>query len=312
MKEKVSNDPNLSQFLSMDRKDIFNIVNKHGYPKCVAIMLDGTRRILKLEPMYHDDKWLYYENHITGLMHKSIEIADTFFDFGLNTVIGPLASIGNINRKNFMPDGLDRLLNPLTDDYSVSVIRKHKASISFYGSLDYVKQFPGGEIIDKYLKVFTEISDKKPEKHILIGIGFSTDTETDIIAKEAIEYFKKTGKIPTHKNLVENYFGFNILPIDIFIRTNEVKLSGGSTPLLTQPDTQLYFPVAPGILSLQEPVLRRIMYDYLFSRVLSHGMHEHSPINDSQATEIKDFYNKQKNNVIGIGKRVGDIWINKE
>ncbi|MDP3994536.1 MAG: hypothetical protein Q8P91_01750 [bacterium] len=312
MKEKLFVTPDLESFQEMGRGEIAEIVKLKGWPKCVAIMLDGTRRVLKLEPEYRDDKWLYYKNHIKELIYKSMEVADTFFDYGLNTVIGPLASIGNINRKNFMPEGLDRLLSPLADDYSISIIQKQNASISFYGDLDYIKEFPGGDIVEKYSKVFERFNPKNPEKHILLGIGFSTDTETDVIARQAIDYFKKNGKVPTHKDLIENYFGLNVPSIDIFIRTNEVRLSGGTTPLLTQHDTQLYFPVSPGILSLTEPVLRKIMYDYLFSRVLSHGMHEHSSINDNEASEIKDFYMQQKDNVLGIGRRVGDIWIHKQ
>jgi len=302
--------PSTELFQNMKRSEIQEIVKERGVPKCVVVMLDGTRRVLKLEPGYHD-KWLYYENNIKGLIYKSMEVADTFFDFGLNTVIGPLASIGNINRKNFMPDGLDKLLSPLIEDYPVSVMEKHEAIISFYGDLDYLKNFKGGDIVKKYTEIFKQIAPKNPKRHILLGVAFSTDTETDVIAEQAINYFKETGSVPTHNDLVKNYFGFNVPPIDIFIRTNEVKLSGGMTPLLTQHDTQLYFPVSPGILSMTEPVLRKIMYDYLFSRVLSHGMHEHSPIDDNQASEIKNFYYEQKNDVLGVGRLVGDVWIHK-
>lgn len=312
MKDKVNYTPNFESFMAMSRKDVQEVVKERGLPKCVAIMLDGTRRVLKLEPEYRDDKWLYYENDIKGLIYKSMDVTDTFFDFGINTVIGPLASIGNINRKSFIPDGLDRLLSPLLDEYPTSVLKKHNASISLYGDLDYVKKLAGGDIIEKYKKIFREISPKSPSKNIFLGVAFSTDTETDIIAEQAINYFKKTGNMPTHQVLVENYFGFNVPPIDIFIRTNEVKLSGGMTPLLTQHDTQLYFPVSPGILSMNESVIRKIMYDYLFSRVLSHGMHEHSSITDDETSEIRDFYMAQKESVLGVGKSVGDIWIHKQ
>lgn len=312
MKEKEAMPAGKKDFLALSRGEVREIVENRGIPKCACIMLDGTRRVLKLEPGYHDDKWLYYEDHINGLIYKSMEVTDIFLDFGLDIVIGPLASLGNLNRKDFMPTGLDRLLKPLLSSYSLSILGKHGAAISFYGDLDHVRSMNGGEIIDKYAEALKKINPSQAKKHILLGIGFSTDTETDIIARQAIEYFKTIGKTPSHEDLVRKYFGFNVPPIDIFIRTNEIKPSGGLTPLLTQHDTQMYFPVSPGIMSLSEGVLRRILYDFLYSRILSHGMHEHSPVTDSQANEVKSFYIKHKDDVLGIGKRVGDMWIHEE
>lgn len=309
MKEQLRESLSMTDFLKIDRAEIAEIVKERGLPRCAAIMLDGTRRVLKIKPGFHDDHWLYHEDHITGLIHKSIEVADTFFDFGVDTIVGPLASLGNLNRKDFMPVGLDRLLKPLIDEYSFSIYRKHNAAVSFYGDLEHARNMPGGEIIDRYIESFGKTNPKFPEKNILIGIGFSTDRETEIVANLAIDHYKETGNKPNQKDLIKKYFGMDVPQIDIFIRTNEVKPSGGLTPLLIQHDTQLYFPVSPGIMSLSENTLRKILYDYLYSRVLSHGMHEHSPITNEQAEIIKDFYDQHRDDVLGLGRRVGDMWI---
>jgi hypothetical protein len=309
MKENESGNQALADFQNCSREEIAEIIKETGRPRCAAVMLDGTRRVLKLKPGFHDDRWLYHEDHITGLIHKSMEVADTLFDFGLDTVIGPLASLGNLKRKGFMPLGLDRLLSPLLDEYSLSIYKKHNAEVTFYGDLDGARNMYGGEIIDKYIVSFKRINPEIPQKHILIGIGFSTDRETEIIANLAIDHFKETGKNPNREELVKRYFGYNVPAIDIFIRTNEVKMSGGLTPLLTQHDTQLYFPVAPGIMSLTENTIKSVLYDYLYSRVLSHGMHEHSPITEFEAEEVSNFYERHQNEVLGLGRRVGDLWI---
>lgn len=58
-------------------------------------------------------------------------------------------------------------------------------------------------------------------------------------------------------------------------------------------------------------VIRKIFYDYLFNRNLSHGIYEHKPITEEQVKYIKDFYMSNKEIVLGVGKRVGDIWIHK-
>ena len=59
----------------------------------------------------------------------------------------------------------------------------------------------------------------------------------------------------------------------------------------------------------KKPAVKKILYDYLFNRILSHGMHEHSPITDEEALTIKSFYDRHKDEVLGIGQRVADIWI---
>jgi len=301
----------LANFLKLNRKEIAKIVRGRKKPECVGIMLDGTRRMLKLEPGYHDDSWLYYKDYISNLIYKSIETCDWFFDMGIKVVVGPLASLGNLGRKNFMPEGLQRLLDPLVKNFPTSVYKKHNTAVSFYGDLDSARSMRGGKMINRYLEYFKRVNPKKPDTHIVIGIGFSTDNETRIIAHEAIEYYIKKGEKPSFKQLVKKYFGCDLPPIDIFIRTNEVRASGGLTPLLTGHDTQFYFPVSPGVISFSENMIRRVLYDYLFSRIISHGMHEHSPITDKEAKLLKKFYFDSKNTVLGIGRRIGDIWIHK-
>jgi len=300
----------LKQFLELDNGSIYDIIKERNKPKNVALMIDGTRRMLKLEPERYEGGWLYDLDHIKKLMYKSVETVDMLFNLGINTVMGPLASIGNLKREQFMPQGLNHLLDPLFDEFSVSVIKKHNASVFLYGDLGYVRSLNGGEMIDDYITRFSEISSKNPEKHVAIGIGFSTNHETKLIANNAIDFYKRENREPLFEELVFEHFGFNAEPIDIFIRTNEIKSSGGLTPLLTSPDTQFYFPVSPGIISISEYTLKLILHDYLFNRSLSHGMHEHSPISDLDAEKVKDFYIESKNNVIGVGKRVSDIWIN--
>lgn len=309
MREKTIDISKISDFLTLQNTDIAELVHNVGRPKCAAVMLDGTRRVLKLRSGFHNDPWLYHEDHITGLIHKSMATADTLFECGLDTLIGPLASVGNLHRRGFMPLGLERLLCPLQDEYSLSICKKHNAAITFYGDIAGASAMQGGDLINQYIDFFNKINPTNPKKHIIIGVGFSTDQETEIIANQAIKFFQETGKAPTRHDLVTRYFGFDAPSIDIFIRTNEVKSSGGLTPLLTQHDTQFYFPVAPGVMSLTEDSIKLILYDYLFSRVLSHGMHEHKPITDDEATQVSGFYEAHKQDILGVGRRVGDMWI---
>ncbi|MEK7550400.1 MAG: hypothetical protein AAB535_01265 [Patescibacteria group bacterium] len=75
----------------------------------------------------------------------------------------------------------------------------------------------------------------------------------------AIDHFKETGNKPTQKDLINRYFGQNVPAIDIFIRTNEVKMN--------------------------------------------------SPITEQEAEEVSNFYESHRDEVLGLGRRVGDLWI---
>jgi len=303
--------PHLTEFISFSKQEIAEITNLMGHPKNVALMIDGTRRLLKLEPAHHKDSWLYGKDHIDSLMYKSAEITNNLFDMGVEVVTAPLVSYGNLHREGFVPKGLERLLQPLLSKEVFSILIRHNATVHFYGDLDTIRVFESGFVIDQYLEGFKEINQRipNPKKKILIGLGFTTDKETTIISHKAINFYKRTGKYPTQSELIHEYFGFDVPPVNIFIRTNELKASGGLTPLLTEHDTQFYFPSSPGLISLTETNLKRIMFDYLFNRNLSGGRHQHLPITDLEAETISDFYTKSINHISGIGRRVGDIWI---
>lgn len=188
--------------------------------------------MLKLDPRHHDDLWLYDENHITNLIHQSLLLADMLFDCGVEVVFGPLISLGNLKRQNFVPLGIRRLLDPFLDDFSVKIYQEKRINVSFYGCLDQICQIPKGKIINEYIAKLKSLSDSKSTKRIVLGLGFSTDSETEFIANQAIDYYITHHKKPDRKRLIEIYFGFEVPPIDIFIRTNEVRASGGLTPLL--------------------------------------------------------------------------------
>ena len=299
------------EFLKLEPEEIKKIIQEKQRPQNVTLMMDGTRRVLKLKEGHQQDPWLYEQGHIRDLIYKSVDVVDFLFRCGVNTVFGPLASIGNLNRKNFMPAGLECLLKPLTDDHCVSKLNNHQTAVSLYGDLEYAQSLAGGEVINYYRDLLSKMSSSTPSHHLAIGIGFSTERETELIANKAIDIYQRTGERPTLKDLVSTYFGFDAPPIDIFIRTNEMRASGGLTPLLTSPNTQWYVPVSPGIISLSNHTLKLILHDYLFNRQLSGGKHEHTPISEEESREVSAFYQQSKDEVLGIGRKVGDMWIHQ-
>ena len=61
------NDIELKDFQLLSKIEVAAIVQKIGKPQNVALMIDGTRRLLKVEPEHNDDAWLYDQDHIAKL-----------------------------------------------------------------------------------------------------------------------------------------------------------------------------------------------------------------------------------------------------
>lgn len=296
-------------FLRMNYDEITAIISKKGKPKCVALMADGTRRMLKLNCKHKDDVWLYDRKHINKMIERVMIVVDFLFSVGVEVIIGPLISFSNILRPRYLSEGLPTILDALIESFSSELIEKHHITVSFYGDLNYIKSLPGGEIIKSYQQQFKAKSSLVSNRRVLIGLGFNTCHETELIARLSIDFYLKFNHYPSYSELVQTYFGAEVPQIDIFIRTNEMRDSGGLTPLLTGLETQWYIPIAPGIKSFSEDLIRRILYDYLFQRVISKGSHEHQPLTDKERGQIKKFYENHQHSIFGFGHRIGDIWL---
>ncbi len=301
-----------AEFLQLSRSEVAEIVGQRGKPKNVALVVDGTRRMLQLTS-HLEDVYSYEHdpsNEMRQLMEKSVETGDLLFDMGVEFVTGPLATMGNLTRPGFIPYGLKLLLDPLTGDDTLRVLEKHQASLHFYGDMDYIRTQEGGEIIDQYITFFENINPTVPRHRVLVGLGISTKSDLVLSARAFSEFKELYGKEPSVEELREYRFGFPVPPIDIFVRTNEVKLSGCLDPLLQSDETQFYFPVSPGILSLEEPVIRTVLHDYLYNRAVSGGKHVHQVLTQEEIHEVLKYYDANKTRVLGVGRQIGgDIWI---
>lgn len=300
------------KFLNLPREEIAEIVRRRGKPKNVALVVDGTRRMLQLTS-YNDGVYSYKEdpaNEMRELMKISVGAGDILFDMGVEVVTGPLATMGNLQRSGFVPYGLKLLLDPLKEGDTLGVLERHNAALTFYGDLDYIRSLDGGEIVDQYVNFFNNRNPADPKRRVLVGLAISSESDLLSAYKTYGQLFEQNRSAPTIEELRQAYFGFKVPPVDVFIRTNEVKESGCLHPLLKTDTTQLFFPVSPGILSMNERVLREIMYDYLYNRIRSGGTHEHQVLTVEEMNEARVFYESRKFQVIGVGSRVSDdFWI---
>lgn len=241
-------------------------------------------------------------------------MVDFIFSLGIKFVTGPLISLQNFNRPNFLPKGAEILLDSIFQDFSIEISKKHKIKWIIYGNKDYIEALPEGkDFLYEYEKKFEELSrgSDNNSPRILLGIGYCTDIDTHFIVKESINFYRINNYYPTFNDFFIFCFKEIVPSIDIFIRTNEMRASGGLHPLLVNAGTQFYTPVSPGLISFSETVIRKIIWDYLFARVVSGGTHHHLPLSVNEENKILKFYTRNKDVVLGVGERIGDIWLPK-
>lgn len=301
---------NLTQkeFSSLPSEDISRFV-KDADLGTVAFMMDGTRRLLKTKPEHRDDDWLYHKEYITKLIIRSLKVAELFYEYGVDNIIGPLISQNNLDRQSFFPVGALNLIEPLASDYAKELYKKWGVRVVFYGNKESYRNRKGAQEIINLINNVERMTTGNKDRKMLIGVGFNTIDEEKLISDMAITYYKKTKKNPSLRKLKEIYYGVNLPEIGVFIRTNEIRVSGGFPPLLSGPRTQLYFPVSPGIISMNRKTIKKILYDYLFNRVLSYGKHAHKPISSRESQELIRFYENNQEVTLGVGRRIGDVWV---
>ena len=124
-------------------------------------------------------------------------------------------------------------------------------------------------------------------------------------AKLAIAYFNAHGRSPTKDELVTQYYGEYVPPVDIFIGFD--KFIVFDMPMLTTGDEDLYFTVAPS-LYLTEQQLREILYDHLFDRKVEET--DYSELTPEDWQLMGEFYRANQGKTLGVGacQTRGNYW----
>ena len=100
--------------------------------------------------------------------------------------------------------------------------------------------------------------------------------------------------------------------VDFFLRTTVMRDSDIQPLLVSGRKTQFYFPVSP-ILNFTEDMFKEILFDLMFCRVITMSTKQWKKeyLSDEQRDDMRDYYESNKHSILGIGTRVGNLWIPK-
>ena len=293
----------LEQFLQLPVEEVARVVRSRGRKVCV-FPFNGTRRWFLLE-YGRDFEGDAAQNYVELTTQGYVDTYKLVFSHGIDTIVAPVFGGEILNRgEEYMREIGANMSLLATHPAFLEFYATYGIRVHFYG--DYRKKLsetPYAHICD----VFDGITQKTAwNNRLRLFYGVWGDEATETIAELSVEHFRKTGKIPSRRELIEQYYGEYIEKADIFIGFE--KFNVFDYPMLSWGEESLYFTVAPS-LYLSERQFREILYDYVYLRPVQDPDYFTMP--EENFESMREFYKANRDITFGVGEMRGGIWYPK-
>lgn len=293
----------LETFLQLSVQETAAIVRASG-PKTCVFPINGTRRWFFLE---HAEK-IRNDDPIPAYMdiasQNHIDLYRLFFDHGVDTLLTPEFGPDLLLRGDEYVSriGVDGLAMLASHPAFVDFYREYGVRIHFYGEYRrYLSGTPYSYLCDLFADITAKTSQN--QKHRLFVGVFGADF-TQSVAEFSVAYFCEHKVLPSKEQIVAEYYGEHISPVDFFIGFD--KFSAFDYPLLATGEEDLYFMVAPSPYLRQEQ-LRAILFDHLFARRVDEA--DYQSFSPEDLHWLKEFYRSNRNVVLGTGIIKAGLWL---
>jgi tuberculosinol/isotuberculosinol synthase len=291
------------KFLNLPAEEVANIVRADGSRVCV-FPFNGTRRWFLLEHG-RDFDGDAAQNYVELTTQGYINTYRLVFDHGIDTIVAPVFGGEILNRgEEYMREIGSGMQLLATHPAFLEFYETYGIRVNFYGDYRYqLRETPYEHICE----AFDEISQKtakNKERRLFYGVW--ADAATDTIAKLSVKHFQATGKVPSRRELIEQYYGEYVEKADIFIGFE--KFNVFDYPMLGWGEESLYYTVAPS-LYMNSNQLKNILYDFIYLRPVQDPDYFTMPEEDFEA--MRTFYKMNREATFGVGEMRGGIWYPK-
>jgi len=292
------------EFLALPVEEVARLVRRAGPQVCV-FPINGTRRWFTLE--YGDRRW---DDPVAAYMdiasRNHIDLYRLFFEHGIDTLLTPFVGPDILARGGYMArigaEGFARLVQG--EDF-----------LGFYDSCDVRVRFYGDyrqALAATPYACLSDLFDSIPARtaghtrHRLFFGAFAGDA-TETVGALAIRHFQETGQFPAREDLVRAYYGEHVEPASLFIGFD--RFSAFDYPLLALGREDLYFTAAPSPY-MNADLLRRILYDHLFTRSVDDPDYDRLP--PGALDELRRGYHARRGYAYGLGELHHGVWTPQE
>ncbi|MFX0137406.1 MAG: hypothetical protein ACFFDN_27450, partial [Candidatus Hodarchaeota archaeon] len=298
----------LKEFLSLATNEILKIIEEKGKPKVGIFVAEGNRRMTMAFTGLSEDTDEFYFEYVRLFTTNFMKNLEVFFSHGLKTLIVPLISPTIIKRSvNYSQLALKNILIELFQNKKlIDFYKKNEIRVRMYGNS---RELVENERIGKtqWIDNIEQLTSDCKKHNLYYGFSSKDDNGMELI-KTAINFYKLYLREPTYKELVNMHYGNGVTDADFFIMSSKISGFGALPPLISNKKTEMYFFPAPGIFSLTKNNYRRILYDLLFCKpnkpIKKYGREYLQGIDF-----LKNYYYKNKNSILGIGKKINQFWV---
>jgi adenosine tuberculosinyltransferase len=291
----------LDEFLALSTSEVAKLVSNAGPQVCV-FPINGTRRWFVLEHA-QDAGPDSIQSYMVISSQNHISLYKLFFDHGIDTLLTPaigpdILLRGNEYMQRIGAAGMARLASgkEFLEFYSEYDVRVH-----FYGNYRKALQSTPHEYLIELFDQIAEQTQTHKNRRLFIGI-FGNDA-TEAVAEWSVQYHQEHHAIPSHREIVEMYYGEYVEPVTMFIGFD--KFSVFDYPLLNSGEEDLYFTVAPSPYFTTSQ-LRGILYDHLYTRRIKEPDYSELALEDIEW--MKSFYKANREITLGVGFLQKDTW----
>jgi len=248
-----------------------------------VIYLNGTRRWF----LSRSDDWSAYAT-ITSQAQRALN--QTFFDYGLQTLIQPVLGYDLVSRgPEYMAFALEQGLAALANSDSQAWYQQHQIRVTFYGNWPAVLDEHGFTDLKTSLQQLEAETAQYSQYNLLFGL----------FADEGLDRVVELAKqLQPDETLLTAYYGQPVGPVDLIVGSGQPGI--WDLPLLDINQANMYFLQAPTF-CLTAPALRRILYDHLYQRKNDDELYDHLAPNTGPNI-WQDF------EILGIGRQTNHGW----
>jgi tuberculosinol/isotuberculosinol synthase len=291
-------------FLQLQREEVAALVRATGQKVCV-FPVNGTRRWFMLE---HADKIGvdFFSAYMDASIANHVELCSMLFDHGIDTILAPVFGRELMTRGDEYTRrvGIDGLVRTATDKNYHDFFSRYNVRVRFYG--DYRDVLTGTPYEYALSSMYEVTETTKYNTGFRLFFGVFADEVTETVARLSVEHYLAEGSIPDKQTLIRKYYGEDVPPVNLFIGFD--KFSVFDMPLLATGEEDLYFSISPSPY-MTECQLRAILYDHMYIRPTVEP--DYTKLTAEELNWLRDYYRKNKDHALGIGKLKFNLWIPK-
>ncbi len=283
----------IDKFMELPDEGVAELVDS---PMTCLLGINGSTRWFYLEnPAIKTTPHKQFLSTYTAVSTQQLAaVCEMLFRHGVHTVLIPVLNQTLFNgRSAEYAQMICRALSHITsggvmdDLYTNFAVR-----VGFYGAYENKLISFGEDILESFAYTM-DMTRKNDQRQILWG--FFAENEVSTAIDLSIKFYEKHRKYPSEADLIVSYYGFNVLPIDIYITSGKPRLF--DAPFVLTGKTDMYFMVPPS-LYLSRNVFRQVLYDHLYSR---RGEKNYGELNQVEWSNMKQLYQSRMDKVMGVG-----------